>query len=183
MGPSELGLQGERRNEATGPPCAARRRTGRRGRRPTGQARWNPSRKVERRCRGSLLEAMVISESLATRIPLEWDTRSGEPWLPSERPSASGLRASLPRAGPTWPTSAASRRDRSLPLHPLRQATLRLRGEPPKLHGPYWHWSTKVNSKSVNRRLNDREAALYSEWIDNDRRARELLVEDARGGR
>jgi hypothetical protein len=47
--------------------------------------------------------------------------------------------------------------------------------DPPTLHGPYWHWSTKVDGKTVNRRLNDREAALYSEWIDNDRRARELL--------
>ncbi|HEX3793465.1 MAG TPA: DUF6788 family protein [Acidimicrobiales bacterium] len=48
--------------------------------------------------------------------------------------------------------------------------------DPPKLHGPYWHWSTKVDGKTVNRRLNDREAALYSEWIDNDRKARELLA-------
>jgi len=49
--------------------------------------------------------------------------------------------------------------------------------DPPKLHGPYWHWTAKVNGKTVNRRLNDREAALYSEWIDNDRQARELLTE------
>jgi hypothetical protein len=48
--------------------------------------------------------------------------------------------------------------------------------EPPKLHGPYWHWTAKVNGKTVNRRLNDREAALYSEWIDNERHARELLA-------
>ncbi len=47
--------------------------------------------------------------------------------------------------------------------------------DPPKLHGPYWHWTAKVNGKTVNRRLNDREAALYREWIDNDRQARELL--------
>ncbi|HMK63558.1 MAG TPA: DUF6788 family protein [Acidimicrobiales bacterium] len=50
------------------------------------------------------------------------------------------------------------------------------RADPPKLHGPYWHWSTKVNGKTVNRRLSAREAELYTEWIDNDRRARELLV-------
>ncbi len=49
--------------------------------------------------------------------------------------------------------------------------------DPPKLHGPYWHWSTKVNGKTVNRRLNNREAALYGEWIDNDRQARELLAQ------
>jgi hypothetical protein len=48
--------------------------------------------------------------------------------------------------------------------------------DPPKLHGPYWHWSTKVDGKTVNRRLTDREAELYSEWIGNDRQARELLA-------
>lgn len=49
--------------------------------------------------------------------------------------------------------------------------------EPPKLHGPYWHWSTKVNGKTVNRRLTEREAALYNEWIDNDRRAKALFAQ------
>jgi len=51
------------------------------------------------------------------------------------------------------------------------------RADPPKLHGPYWHWSTKVNGKTVNRRLSAREAELYTGWIDNDRRARQLLAQ------
>jgi hypothetical protein len=54
--------------------------------------------------------------------------------------------------------------------------TCACRADPPKLHGPYWHWSTKVNGKTVNRRLSAREAELYTQWIDNDRRARELLA-------
>ena len=33
-----------------------------------------------------------------------------------------------------------------------------------------------MDGKTINRRLNDREAELYSEWIDNDRQARELLA-------
>lgn len=49
--------------------------------------------------------------------------------------------------------------------------------DPPKLHGPYWHWSTKVNGKTVNRRLSAPEADLYSGWIENDRRVRQLLAE------
>lgn len=49
--------------------------------------------------------------------------------------------------------------------------------EPPKLHGPYWHWTTKVDGRTVNRRLNERQAALYNEWIDNDRRAKALLAQ------
>ena len=34
-----------------------------------------------------------------------------------------------------------------------------------------------MNGKTVNRRLSAREAELYTSWIENDRRARELLTE------
>lgn len=47
--------------------------------------------------------------------------------------------------------------------------------DPPTLHGPYWHWTAKVDGKTVNRRLSEREARLYNEWITNDRHARALL--------
>ena len=57
------------------------------------------------------------------------------------------------------------------------RATCACSAEPPKLHGPYWHWSTKVNGKTVNRRLSEREATLYNEWIDNDRRAKALFAQ------
>ena len=49
--------------------------------------------------------------------------------------------------------------------------------DPPKLHGPYWQWTAKVDGKTVNRRLTDREAELYNEWITNDRRVRSLLAQ------
>ena len=49
-------------------------------------------------------------------------------------------------------------------------------GDPPQLHGPYWQWTAKVNGKTVNRRLTQREAELYQEWIDNDRRHRALVA-------
>ncbi|MHB8288429.1 MAG: DUF6788 family protein [Acidimicrobiales bacterium] len=57
------------------------------------------------------------------------------------------------------------------------RATCVCSAEPPKLHGPYWHWSTKVNGKTVNRRLSEQQATLYNEWIDNDRRAKALLAQ------
>ena len=44
--------------------------------------------------------------------------------------------------------------------------------DPPRLHGPYWQWTAKIDGKTVNRRLTEREARLYQEWIDNDRQAR-----------
>jgi hypothetical protein len=53
----------------------------------------------------------------------------------------------------------------------------RCRADPPSLHGPYWQWSAKVDGKTVTRRLSEREAALYAEWIANDRRLRQLTSE------
>ena len=49
--------------------------------------------------------------------------------------------------------------------------------DPPQLHGPYGQWTAKIDGKTVNRRLNQREANLYQEWIANDRRARALLTQ------
>jgi len=48
---------------------------------------------------------------------------------------------------------------------------------PPRLHGPYWHLTTKVAGKTVNRRLSESEASAYQEGITKDRRLRALLVE------
>jgi hypothetical protein len=49
--------------------------------------------------------------------------------------------------------------------------------DPPRLHGPYWQWTAKVDGKTVNKRLTEREARLHREWIDNDRKARSLLTQ------
>jgi hypothetical protein len=51
----------------------------------------------------------------------------------------------------------------------------RCNADPPTLHGPYWQWTAKVNGKTVTKRLTAQEAALYREWIGNDRRIRALL--------
>ena len=48
-------------------------------------------------------------------------------------------------------------------------------GDPPRPHGPYWQWTAKVNGKTVNRRLTSRQAALYQQWIANDRRLRAII--------
>jgi alkanesulfonate monooxygenase SsuD/methylene tetrahydromethanopterin reductase-like flavin-dependent oxidoreductase (luciferase family) len=51
------------------------------------------------------------------------------------------------------------------------------RAEPPQPHGPYYQWTAKVNGKTVTRRLSEGEAALYGEWIDNDRQLRRLIAQ------
>ena len=76
------------------------------------------------------------------------------------------------------PPSASSHRAASPALHSVRQTDrCRCHADPPQLHGPYWHWSTKVNGKTVNRRLSDREAELYNGWIENDRKCARLLTQ------
>ena len=49
--------------------------------------------------------------------------------------------------------------------------------DPPRLHGPYFQWTAKVGGKTVNRRLSPGEAALYNEWIGNDRRVRTIVAQ------
>jgi len=51
----------------------------------------------------------------------------------------------------------------------------RCHADPPQLHGPYWQWTAKVAGKTVNRRLTQAQAELYTEWIDNDRRLHALI--------
>ncbi|HVA02298.1 MAG TPA: DUF6788 family protein [Acidimicrobiales bacterium] len=53
----------------------------------------------------------------------------------------------------------------------------RCHADPPRLHGPYYQWTAKVNGKTVNRRLTEREATLYNEWIGNDRSVRALIAQ------
>lgn len=54
-------------------------------------------------------------------------------------------------------------------------AGYRCHADPPKLHGPYSQWTTKVHNKTVTRRLSPAETALYEEWIANDRQLRRLI--------
>ncbi len=49
--------------------------------------------------------------------------------------------------------------------------------DPTRLHGPYWLFTAKVEGKTINKRLSEREARLYEQWIGNDRKVRALLAE------
>jgi hypothetical protein len=49
--------------------------------------------------------------------------------------------------------------------------------DPPALHGPYWQWTRKVAGKTITRLVPDEQVADYRQWIDNDRRLRELVAE------
>ncbi|MDA8356235.1 MAG: hypothetical protein M0Z95_08080 [Actinomycetota bacterium] len=49
--------------------------------------------------------------------------------------------------------------------------------DPARRHGPYWHFTAKIDGKTVNKRLSERAAHLYEDWIANDRTVRSLLTE------
>jgi hypothetical protein len=79
------------------------------------------------------------------------------------------IAAQLPGIGLISPGSVTRRFTR------CGTAGCRCHADPPKLHGPYFQWTTKVNGKTVTRRLSPAEAALYEEWIANDRQLRDLV--------
>lgn len=53
----------------------------------------------------------------------------------------------------------------------------RCHADPPQRHGPYWQWTAKINGKTVTRRLTQRQAELYQEWIANDRKLRDIITQ------
>jgi hypothetical protein len=53
--------------------------------------------------------------------------------------------------------------------------TCRCHADPPERHGPYWQWTAKINGKTITRRLTGQQAALYSQWINNDRQLRHII--------
>lgn len=49
------------------------------------------------------------------------------------------------------------------------------KADPPRRHGPYWHWTRKIKNKTVGSYLNKNQADECERWIANDHRIRELL--------
>lgn len=77
--------------------------------------------------------------------------------------------AKIARSGKVLPGSITQRHTRC--GHP----TCACHADPPRLHGPYWHWTRKVAAKTIGHWLSTEQHHDYQAWIDNDRRLRELL--------
>lgn len=78
--------------------------------------------------------------------------------------------ASLARSGEVLPGSIAER------LTLCGKDNCACHADPPRRHGPYWHWTRKVANKTVGRWLSAQQAADYRPWLANDRRVRELVA-------
>ena len=78
--------------------------------------------------------------------------------------------AALAGTGEVLPGSIAERLTR------CGRANCACHGEPPRRHGPYWHWTRKAANKTVGRWMNAEQAADYRSWVDNAHRIRELVT-------
>lgn len=53
--------------------------------------------------------------------------------------------------------------------------TCRCCQDPTRLHGPYYHWTRKIKGKTVSINLDKKTAESLSEYIQNNRKLRELI--------
>jgi hypothetical protein len=51
----------------------------------------------------------------------------------------------------------------------------RCHADPPQPHGPYWQWTRYQSGKTITRRLSERQARIYQEWMANRRRLAEIV--------
>jgi hypothetical protein len=79
--------------------------------------------------------------------------------------------------------AAIARTGRLLPGSLIERQTLcgkpncACHADPPRRHGPYFQWTRKVANKTVGKWLTATQHIDYQEWVNNDRRAKELLIE------
>jgi len=51
----------------------------------------------------------------------------------------------------------------------------RCQADPPKLHGPYHQWSTKIDGKTKTIRLSPEQLELMQTWTDNARQLHAII--------
>ena len=89
----------------------------------------------------------------------------------AEAARLAGEIASAARAGPLLPGTLVSRLTR------CGRTGCRCGADPPRLHGPYWSWTRKVQNKTVTRYLSADLHDDYESWFANAKRLRELIGE------
>ena len=93
------------------------------------------------------------------------------PPMPAQRAEAARIARELAEGGFALPGTLTERRTR------CGRANCRCHADPPVLHGPYWQWTRKIDGKTITRLVPDEQVADYRQWIDNDRRLRDLVAE------
>ena len=90
---------------------------------------------------------------------------------PGQQARAAAIAAELSAVGLALPGTLIKRRAR------CGKPRCACHADPPALHGPYWQWTRKLAGKTITRLVPDDQVASYRQWIDNDRRLRELVAE------
>jgi hypothetical protein len=93
------------------------------------------------------------------------------PLTPEQASRAREIAAEMATLGPALPGSILARSMR------CRSKGCRCKADPPRLHGPYWSWTRKVDAKTVSRVLSAEQVEDYRAWSDADRRLRSLVRE------
>ena len=106
---------------------------------------------------------VVDSRWEARRVRLQADHRA------EAREIATEL-AAIARSGLVLPGTILERRTR------CGRPNCACHLEPSRRHGPYIQWTRKVANKTVGRWLSVEQRDDYEAWVDNDRRAHELLA-------
>ena len=58
---------------------------------------------------------------------------------------------------------------------PCGNPSCRCMGDPPRLHGPYYQWTNKVQGKTKTLRLSEEQARLCAEWTRDHKRLKQLV--------
>jgi hypothetical protein len=90
---------------------------------------------------------------------------------PAQRARATAIAAELAAVGLALPGTLIERHVR------CGKPRCACHADPPVLHGPYWQWTRKVAGKTITRLVPDEQLDDYRQWIDNDRRLRQLVAE------
>ena len=60
---------------------------------------------------------------------------------------------------------------------PCGKPGCRCQSRPPRLHGPYYQWTRKVQGKTETTRVDRQQAKLLGEWIANGRELDRLVAQ------
>jgi hypothetical protein len=58
---------------------------------------------------------------------------------------------------------------------PCGRPGCRCQANPPRLHGPYYQWTRKIQGKTATTRVDRAQAKLLREWIQNGRRLDKIV--------
>ena len=91
--------------------------------------------------------------------------------LPAEDAERRRIAKALSEAGFCLPGTIGDERTR------CGKPNCRCKSDPPVLHGPYHHWTRKIDGRTAGRYLSDDQFDRYRSWFEQARRIRDLLSE------